>query len=90
MFIALGCLTLSTGVKLVKQCCTRAVLHQLTQSQHRPLLILTVAFGCLIKVVAMVLEPTGDGTWLVVDGEVIPYQRLFAEVHPSLCNVLIA
>jgi hypothetical protein len=30
------------------------------------------------------------GTWLVVDGEVVPYTTLFMEVHPSLCSVLVA
>lgn len=30
------------------------------------------------------------GTWLVVDGEVVPFCTLFAEVHPGLCQVLAA
>ena len=30
------------------------------------------------------------GTWLVVDGEDIPYKRVYVEVHSKLCNVLVA
>ncbi|KAK9805531.1 hypothetical protein WJX72_003548 [[Myrmecia] bisecta] len=42
------------------------------------------------KVVAMVLEPVSKDTWLVLDGEVIPSERIFAEVHRGLCRVLVA
>ncbi len=30
------------------------------------------------------------GTWLVLDGETIPYERVYAEVHKSLCTVIVA
>lgn len=30
------------------------------------------------------------GTWLVMDGEVLPYERMFAELHPGLCKVIVA
>ena len=30
------------------------------------------------------------GTSLVVDGEAIPYKRVYLEVHPSLCSVIVA
>jgi hypothetical protein len=30
------------------------------------------------------------GTWLVVDGEVVPFKQLFMEVHPSLCTAVVA
>ena len=30
------------------------------------------------------------GTWLVLDGEAIPYKRTYAEVHKSLCKVIVA
>ncbi len=30
------------------------------------------------------------GTWLVLDGETIPYERVYAEVHKSLCRVIVA
>lgn len=30
------------------------------------------------------------GTWLVLDGEAIPYKRTYAEVHRSLCKVIVA
>lgn len=30
------------------------------------------------------------GTSLVVDGEAIPYKRVYVEVHPSLCNAIVA
>lgn len=42
------------------------------------------------KVDALVLEPVSTGTWLVLDGEAIPFQRVYAEVHPALCRVLVA
>ena len=33
----------------------------------------------------------GDaGTWLVLDGEEIPCQRVYAEVHKGLCRVVVA
>ncbi|KAL0044874.1 hypothetical protein WJX82_000765 [Trebouxia sp. C0006] len=42
------------------------------------------------KVCALVLEPISTGTWLVLDGETIPYERVYAEVHKSLCTVIVA
>jgi hypothetical protein len=30
------------------------------------------------------------GTWLMVDGEDIAYERIYVEVHPGLCSVIIA
>ncbi|KAI3428489.1 hypothetical protein D9Q98_007314 [Chlorella vulgaris] len=42
------------------------------------------------RVAAMALEPQSTGTWLVVDGEVVPFKQLFMEVHPSLCNAVVA
>jgi hypothetical protein len=30
------------------------------------------------------------GTWLVVDGEEVPYTHLFMEVHEQLCSVIVA
>lgn len=30
------------------------------------------------------------GTWLVLDGEAIPYKRIYAEVHKGLCRVVVA
>lgn len=41
------------------------------------------------RVAAMALEPQSTGTWLVVDGEVVPFSPLFMEVHPSLCSALV-
>lgn len=29
-------------------------------------------------------------TWLVMDGEVLPFERVFAEIQPGLCRVMIA
>lgn len=34
--------------------------------------------------------PMYAGTWLVLDGEAIPYKRIYAEVHKSLCRVIVA
>ena len=31
-----------------------------------------------------------SGTWLVMDGEVLPYERVFAELHPGLCSIMVA
>ncbi|CAL8465366.1 g4902 [Coccomyxa elongata] len=46
---------------------------------------------CLLeKVVALIIEPLSPGTWLVVDGEDIDYRRVFVEVHPKLCSVIVA
>ncbi|KAL3160513.1 hypothetical protein ABBQ32_010818 [Trebouxia sp. C0010 RCD-2024] len=42
------------------------------------------------KVAALILEPISTGTWLVLDGEAIPYKRTYAEVHRSLCKVIVA
>ncbi|KAL0029421.1 hypothetical protein WJX77_006321 [Trebouxia sp. C0004] len=42
------------------------------------------------KVCALVLQPISTGTWLVLDGETIPYERVYAEVHKSLCRVIVA
>ncbi|KAL4439225.1 hypothetical protein ABPG77_004127 [Micractinium sp. CCAP 211/92] len=41
-------------------------------------------------VTAMTLEPRSTGTWLVVDGEEVPFTPLFMEVHPSLCCTIVA
>ena len=30
------------------------------------------------------------GTWLMVDGEDISFERIYVEVHPRLCSVIIA
>ena len=30
------------------------------------------------------------GTWLLLDGEEVPYERIYAEVHPGLCSVVVA
>ncbi len=39
----------------------------------------------------MILEPlAGDSTWLVLDGEEVPRQTLYLEVHPQLCTALVA
>ena len=47
--------------------------------------------GCArLQVVALVLEPLGSGTWLCVDGELVPFERIYAECHPGLCNVICA
>lgn len=32
----------------------------------------------------------GAGTWLMVDGEDIAYERIYIEVHPGLCSVITA
>lgn len=44
------------------------------------------------RLVAFMIEPLSPegSTWLVVDGEQVPHEPLFAEVHPGLCNVLQA
>jgi hypothetical protein len=42
------------------------------------------------QVSALAIEPISSGTWLVVDGEKVPYTRLYAQVHAGLCNVLVA
>lgn len=36
------------------------------------------------------MEPVSSDTWMVVDGEKVPYTRLYAQVHPGLCRVLVA
>lgn len=43
-----------------------------------------------LQVSALAVEPISSGTWLVVDGEKVPYTRLYAQVHAGLCNVLVA
>jgi hypothetical protein len=43
-----------------------------------------------LQVSALALEPISSGTWLVVDGEKVPYTRLHAQVHAGLCKVLVA
>ena len=30
------------------------------------------------------------GSWLVLDGEAIAYERVYAEVHRGLCRVIVA
>jgi hypothetical protein len=42
------------------------------------------------QVSALALEPMGTGTWLCVDGEVVPFERIYAEVHRGLCSVICA
>eukprot|EP00891_Asterochloris_glomerata_P009476 jgi/Astpho2/9476/Aster-01729 len=42
------------------------------------------------KVAAMIFEPASQDTWLVLDGEVIPADKIFAEVHRGLCTVIVA
>jgi len=37
-----------------------------------------------------VMYNPGVGTWLVMDGEVLPYERIFAELHPGLGNLIVA
>jgi hypothetical protein len=32
----------------------------------------------------------GAGTWLLLDGEEIAYERIYAEVHKGLCSVIVA
>lgn len=44
----------------------------------------------LIKAEAVLLEPVSKETWLVVDGEVVPFTRLALQVHPGLCTVFVA
>lgn len=39
---------------------------------------------------AGISAPPCAGTWLVVDGEEVPYTPLFMEVHPSLCCTIVA
>ena len=41
---------------------------------------------CLLKVQASY----DAGTWLAVDGEAIPRDRVFIEIHPGLCRVITA
>ena len=38
----------------------------------------------------MVIEPMCDDTFLAVDGEVMPLQPLYIEVHSGLCSVCVA
>lgn len=45
---------------------------------------------CSMQVKAMVLEPLCNDTFLAVDGEVMPLQPLYVEVHPGLCSVCVA
>eukprot|EP00887_Chlorella_sp_A99_P004943 scaffold4.g4943.t1 len=42
------------------------------------------------RVAALAIEPLSSGTWLVVDGEVVPFRTLYAEVHPGLCCCITA
>ncbi|PSC69971.1 Sphingosine kinase 1 [Micractinium conductrix] len=42
------------------------------------------------RVAAMTLEPLSTGTWIVVDGEAMPFTPLFMEVHPQLCRTIVA
>jgi len=42
------------------------------------------------RVRAIMLEPLCTNTSLVLDGELVPIQPLLMEVHPGLCNVLVA
>lgn len=42
------------------------------------------------KPIALWLEPKGQGTWLVVDGEQVPHRPVYAEVHPGLCRVIVS
>lgn len=44
----------------------------------------------LSQVTALAMEPVSTGTWMVVDGEKVPNTRLYAQVHPGLCTVLVA
>lgn len=39
---------------------------------------------------ALAMEPISNETWMVVDGETVPFTRLYAQVHPGLCTVLVA
>jgi sphingosine kinase len=39
---------------------------------------------------ALVLEPLESGTTVMLDGEVVPFQPLYVEVHPGLCTVVVA
>lgn len=45
---------------------------------------------CAVQVVALVLEPLGTGTWLCADGEVLPFERIYAECHRGLMTVITA
>eukprot|EP00884_Botryococcus_braunii_P011795 jgi/Botrbrau1/20616/Bobra.113_1s0042.1 len=44
------------------------------------------------KASAFVLEPTSaeTETALVVDGEIVPFRRIHGQVHPGLCQVIVA
>ncbi len=46
--------------------------------------------ACLPQVSALALEPMGSHTWLCVDGEVVPFERIYAEVHRGMCCVICA
>lgn len=43
----------------------------------------------LYTVQALVFRPMSSGTWLVVDGEVIPFEPVVAEVLPGVCFLLV-
>eukprot|EP00798_Chlamydomonas_sp_ICE-L_P017204 gene17204-23525_t len=42
------------------------------------------------RVRAMVLQPLCEDTYMVLDGERVPITPLYLEVHPGLCNILVA
>jgi hypothetical protein len=39
---------------------------------------------------ALMFEPLESGTTVMLDGEVVPFQPLYVEVHPGLCTVVVA
>ncbi|KAK9785097.1 hypothetical protein WJX73_000264 [Symbiochloris irregularis] len=44
----------------------------------------------LNRICAFALQPEDPRSMIVVDGERMPFDRVFAEVHPALCQVLVA
>lgn len=38
----------------------------------------------------MIFRPTASSTWLVADGEVIPFEPIVAEVVPGLARLVVA
>jgi len=65
----------------------------------QPMLVSTVIPCCwqglivsvlLIKLLVAPRLLVDAGTWLVMDGEVLPYVRTFAELHPGLGRLIVA
>lgn len=47
-------------------------------------------FLVMRRVAALVVEPVREGTWLTIDGEQVPYEPLYLEVHQGLLTVVTA